>query len=190
MTIATERLLMRPVSVDDDPAEFVAVFNTNPEFIEASEEKSAYDHGEVEAYLYSESNRENGRCLAIRLRDEGTLIGTAALLVPHPPAGCPWVGLLIIHRDWQGQRLGREATIAIEEALAAEGWPEVRLSVLKTNADALPFWERLGYRIIDERHDTTGRPCWVLAKELSPQAATGTCDAQREGGGSGAAAVR
>jgi hypothetical protein len=99
--------------------------------------------------------------LAIRLRDGGTLIGTAALLVPHPPAGCPWVGLLIIHCDWQS----RGSALAIEEALAEEGWSEVRLSVLKTNADALPFWDRLGYRIIDERDDTTGRPCWVLAKE-------------------------
>jgi ribosomal protein S18 acetylase RimI-like enzyme len=107
--------------------------------------------------------------LAIRLRDGGTLIGTAALLVPHPPAGCPWVGLLIIHRDWQSQGLGREAALAIEEALAEEGWSEVRLSVLKTNADALPFWEsRLPDHRRARRHD---RPPLLGAGERAAVAA-------------------
>jgi RimJ/RimL family protein N-acetyltransferase len=125
----------------------------------------------VEMYLYSESRRENGRCLAIRLRSDSSLVGTAALLVPHP-VGCPWIGLLMVHGSHQGRGLGGEVARGIEIALRQEGWMETRLSVLKNNERALPFWQHLGYRIIEEKDDTAGRPCWVLAKRILEQASS------------------
>src|SRR5919198_1285595 len=123
MRFETSRLVITTVSVADDPKEFLAVFNSNPDYLERSEAKYAYDRGDVEMYLYAESSREDGRCLAIRRRQDSVLVGTAALLVPHP-AGCAWIGLLIIRGDEHGQGLGREAALAIEAALAREGWPE------------------------------------------------------------------
>jgi ribosomal protein S18 acetylase RimI-like enzyme len=94
------------------------------------------------------------------------VVGTAALLVPHPD-GHPWLGLLILEAARQGQGLGSEAALGIESALGGEGWSELRLGVLESNAHVLPFWQRLGYRIVDERNDSAGRPCRVLAKPLA-----------------------
>ena len=78
--------------------------------------------------------------------------------------------LLIIQAEHQGQGIGREAARAIEDSLEREGWREIQLSVLESNERALPFWQHIGYDLIDERADTTGRPCWVLAKRLKPDA--------------------
>jgi ribosomal protein S18 acetylase RimI-like enzyme len=166
MTINTPRLRIAPVGPGEDPEEFLPVFNSNPDFLEAADGKSSYDRGDAEMYLYSESNRENGRCLAIRERDGGSLVGTAALLVPHP-GNYAWIGLLIVDGKQQGRGFGREAVLAVEDALAREGWDEVRLSVLKSNEPALPFWKRLGYRVVEEKEDTAGRPCWVLGKRVT-----------------------
>lgn len=165
MQIGTPRLRIVSVGQEDDPEEFLAVFNTNPDYLEASEGKRTYDRGNVEQYLYTESSRENGRCLAIRRSPDGSLVGTAALLVPHP-GGCPWIGLLIIRGDEQAQGLGREAALAIEDALAKEGWHEVRLGVLKNTERAFSFWTSVGYTVVEETGDAAGRPCWVLSKQL------------------------
>jgi RimJ/RimL family protein N-acetyltransferase len=165
MRIETARLLIDPVQSDSDPDEFLAIFNSNPGYLEASEGKRRYERADAEMYLYAETSRENGRCVEIRLRPDRTLIGTAALLVPNSD-GFPWIGLLIVSAERQGEGLGREASHALEAALAIEGWVSVRLGVLKSNERALPFWENSGYQIIDERDNSAGSPCWVLAKAL------------------------
>lgn len=165
MTIKTRRLLISPVGSDADPDEFLAIFNSNPDYLEASEGKRRYSRGDAESYLFAETAREHGRCLAIRRRNDGRLVGTAALVVPHPD-GYPWIGLLIIDGDRQRKGFGREAALAIEAALAEEGWREVRLGVLTRNEQALPFWQGGGYSIVRQADSSTGLPCWVLAKSL------------------------
>lgn len=166
MRIETPRLVISSVRPGCDADEFLAIFNSNPDYLEASDGKRTYERSDVEIYLYAETNREDGRCLQIRLGQGNTLVGTAALLVPHTD-GYPWIGLLIIDADYQKDGLGREAARALETALAEEGWKEVRLGVLKRNERALPFWKNCGYGVVEERDSSTG-PCWVMAKTLGP----------------------
>ena len=171
MHLQTRRLILEPVGETAQPQEFLPVFNSNPDFIEASEQfsgKRSYDLAEVEMYLWQESVRDNSRCLAIRLRETGALVGTAALVAPHPDGPYPWIGLLLIDGTRQRQGLGTEAATAVEQALAEEGWTEIRLSVMRANPDARRFWERLGYAVYGERPDNDKRPCWLMRKLLVP----------------------
>lgn len=165
MALETERLLIGSVGQDDDPDEFVPIFNSNPDYLEASDGKRVFDRVDIERYLYAESSRENGRCLAIRLRETGVLVGAIALLVPHP-GGYPWIGLLILDSAYQRRGLGRETAAAIENELRREGWNELRLGVLMSNERAFPFWDAVGFSVVETRNDTGGRPCWVLKKNL------------------------
>lgn len=164
--IETERLLMVPVGPNDRPEEFLPVFNTNADYLEAAEGKERYQFDDVVMYLWQETMRENSRCLALRLRETNELVGTACLLVPHPREPVPWIGLLLLRRDQQRRGLGAEATAAIEAALAAEGWGEVHLAVLSSRPEARRFWERQGYAVYDERLNSNQNPCWVMRKEL------------------------
>lgn len=170
MRIETTRLLLEPVSDADDPTKLLPVFNTNPDFIEASAQftgKTQYDLSDVEMYLWQGIEGEGSRCLAIRRREDGRLVGTASLLAPNPRDGVPWIGLLVVSGDAQGGGLGTEAARAIETALAEEGWPEVRLAVLRARPAIRAWWERRGYAFLDERLDQDKRPVWVLSKRLS-----------------------
>lgn len=58
----------------------------------------------------------------------------------------PWLGLLMIHRDFQRRGFGRESAGGFLQWAATQGWPEVRLGVVKENRDALSFWRALGFR--------------------------------------------
>jgi RimJ/RimL family protein N-acetyltransferase len=165
-TIETARLAITPFGTEDVIDELLEVFNSNPDYLETSDGKRAYDRADVESYLSGNVGR--GRCLAIRLRADGSLVGTAGLIVPHSE-GCPWIALLIVHGDHQGDGIGREAVHALEAAFAEDGWQEVRLAVLAGNERTLPFWRQVGYEVVDERRTRRGDPCWMLAKALPEQ---------------------
>jgi len=87
VNLSTARLRIHPATDLADVSVLASVFNTNPEFIEASEQidgKRAYTREDIEMYVWQESTRENSHCLAIRLGDTEEVVGTAALLVPNP----------------------------------------------------------------------------------------------------------
>lgn len=175
MRLQTSRLVLEDVGERPNVEEFLRVFNTNPDFIEAAyrftgKSKRSYDPLEVGRYLLQETIREDSHCLAIRLRETGEVVGTAAFVAPHPEVPSPWIGLLIISGERQGQGLGTEAAVALEHYLTAQGWTEIRLTVLQALPTARRFWERLGYVVYEEREDDNKRPCWQMRKVLPPGA--------------------
>lgn len=171
MRLQTSRLVLEDVRERPNPQEFLSVFNTNPDFIEAAycfTGKRSYELWDVERFLVQETIRENSHCLAIRLRETGQAVGMVAFVAPHPEVLSPWIGLLIISGDFQSQGLGTEAATALEDYLRGEGWADTRLAVLQGLPKARQFWERLGYAVYEEWQDERGRPCWLMGKILSP----------------------
>ncbi len=166
---ASARLTIDQVPGDFNPAELLPAFNTNPAFLQASGHSPEFSLGEVQAYLLEETQRENSCCLLIRLRETHRTIGTAALLVPKPSDGLPWIGLLILESLYQGGGLGAEATLAIEARLALGGWPSIRLYVLQENSKAIGFWRKLGYELGAETQDSSGRPSRLMEKRIFPE---------------------
>ncbi len=160
------RITLEPVDENTDPEPLVEVFNSNREFLEASGERYPYTVDNVAMYFFEETNRDHGRCLLIRLAETGEVVGTIGMAVPYEKAGCPWIGLMIVGGRWQGQGIGAEAEALLADILAAEGWTEVQLGVLKANPGAHRFWERQGFRDTGEREDQDRRPVWVMRKSL------------------------
>jgi RimJ/RimL family protein N-acetyltransferase len=173
--LVTERLLLRPAAVVDLSA-LVAVFRSNPAYLRTMGAGfGRFDSADAERYLGTETGRANGACLVLVERATRAVIGSAALTVPNPADGIPWIGLLIIRSDCQGRGLGREAATAIERRLARYGWPEVRLAVLASNPRARRFWERLGYRQVDgpwRAYDGRARAGATLGKALTRRRAS------------------
>lgn len=170
MQLQTARLTLALVDETARPEEFLPLFNSNPDLVEATElftGKRAFDLSDVEMYLWQAMARDNSQCLAIKLSETGELVGTAVLLTPHPDEAFPWIGLLLISSELQGKGLGTEAVTAIEKHLVKQRWQEVRLNILQAIPRVRHFWERLGYTVLGERLDSNGRPCWILSKRLS-----------------------
>src|SRR5438445_6622994 len=112
MKLETANLVVSvPSRGELDPREVLEIFNSNPDFIDDSDGgrgKRAYTLGEVEAWPeFQGPAREHQRFLVLRLREDGRLIGLGDVLAPHPRGSYAAIGLLIIHKDWQGRGLGR-----------------------------------------------------------------------------------
>ena len=69
------------------------------------------------------------------------LAGVASFVVGWPSPDIMYLGLLQLRTSHQGRGLAR----AFHQALRAEFPGRLRLTVVDTNAEVLPFWERLGY---------------------------------------------
>ena len=128
------------------------------------------DTGRLADVLEAKAGREHGRCVTVLERSTGCVIGVAALLVPNPVDGIPWISVLALAADHQNLGLGTEAALGLEGLLARAGWSEVRLSVLADNPRALRFWQRLGYRELAgawRAYNGSSRGTITLAKTLT-----------------------
>ena len=158
---------------DTTVGRLLPVFRTNREYLVLARditEGAEITADLVRAHLRAGAQFAGGRSLL--LLADGEVVGTASLLVPHPREPYPWIGLLLVHGERQRHGLGGRAVAVLEEGLAAEGWPEVRIGVLDANARGLAFWTALGYVRYDARPDSEGRPCQVLRKVLAAPVGT------------------
>jgi ribosomal protein S18 acetylase RimI-like enzyme len=69
-----------------------------------------------------------------------------------------WMYYLAVAPDARGTGLGRDAVVAAEAWLVAQGVRKARLMVRTTNAEVLGFYERLGYEDAE---------CTVLGRDLA-----------------------
>jgi len=66
-----------------------------------------------------------------------------------------------IHPDWQGQGLGSRLMASYLAALRERRVPGVFLETSSRNAKALPFYEKLGFRLVEAHEAQAGRELWA-----------------------------
>jgi len=66
-----------------------------------------------------------------------------------------------IHPDWQGLGLGSRLMASYLAALRERGVPGVFLETSGRNAKALPFYEKLGFHLMEAHEAQTGRELWA-----------------------------
>lgn len=114
------------------------IINSNPEYNLLENGNSERTLQEAEKDLLNPSTESN----FIKLDD--TYIGLMDYLEENPNDHFPWLGLLMIHRDYQGYGFGVQAfELYIEKFLKRS--ERVRIGVLKENIKAHSFWKSLGF---------------------------------------------
>ena len=73
------------------------------------------------------------------------MIGCADVIRAWPRPDTAHIGLLLIGERHQRRGHGRAACQAIEREIARWGAKRVRIGVVGTNEDVLPFWRKLGF---------------------------------------------
>jgi ribosomal protein S18 acetylase RimI-like enzyme len=58
-----------------------------------------------------------------------------------------WVYSLAVDPDYHRQKIGTALMQHVEKALSEQGSPKINLQVLASNAAAIEFYEKLGYRV-------------------------------------------
>ncbi len=155
LLMRTERLSIAE-AVEDDVDALLAVALSNTDFT-GHHEGSAGEPGHFDRHMLE-------RDLAVAwmdparhplvLRDitaEGRVVGWAEVLDEHPNDGVPWIGLLEVHQEEQRKGYGSEALGALLEWARSSGAPALRLGVDEGNDDAMAFWTRSGFEVVDHR---------------------------------------
>jgi len=65
-----------------------------------------------------------------------------------------------IHPEWQGRGLGSRLMASYLAALRERSVPGVFLETSSRNAKALPFYEKLGFHLVEAHEPQTGRELW------------------------------
>ena len=158
---------VREVDGSDRPDDFLAVFNSNPEFVDASTLHTgvtAFTGEDVEKFLWHNTVMENSHCLVIRLADR--IVGVMTLLVPHPREGQPWVGSLIVDGKLEHERVANPVLGEIERILATHGWTHVFVGPMVSMVESIGWWRSRGYLPIERRLDNDKREVEVHRKVL------------------------
>ena len=75
------------------------------------------------------------------------MVGCADLIRGFPDPHTALLGLLLVAESLQRQVIGSAAYLAIERHIRScgDGCTQVRIGVVRTNAQVLPFWTKLGF---------------------------------------------
>jgi RimJ/RimL family protein N-acetyltransferase len=115
------------------------MINSNPEY-------NRFENGN-EARTLADLEEEflNPKTISAFIKLDDTYIGIIDYLIENPKDHYPWLGLLVIHADYQGYGFGAQAFAVYENEMQKRGKNCVRIGVLKENTKAQRFWESLGF---------------------------------------------
>ncbi|WP_206920015.1 GNAT family N-acetyltransferase [Alicyclobacillus suci] len=124
------------------------IINSNHEFNILSEGHLELTDEEIlEMY---ESSKSQGAVMNFVV-DGGQSVGVIDYLMENPSDKMPWLGLLMVHSDYQGQGYAVEALKKYEMLMRDRGKQRVRLGVIKGNDHALKFWTNRGFTFYEEK---------------------------------------
>ena len=143
----TERLTIGPIE-EDHLDDLYAVYVSNPDFLQLTEGTTygvgVYSKEQMLRDLHVAEWTGRTPC-GVFLREKHELIGFLEYWERAETDKKPWLGLLMIHRDYQRRGFGLEIVKGFLRWTEFLGWAEVRIGILEQNEKSLFFWRSLGF---------------------------------------------
>ena len=136
------------------------IMNSNPQYNEMENRKKTRSLTDMEKEFLS----PNSTSAFIKLDD--TYIGVIDYMLVNPKDSFPWLGLLIIHQDYQGFGFGRQGYEHYESEMRNRGLDKVRIGVLHENTKAQRFWESLGFVYYTASYSQNGSGILCYQKQI------------------------
>jgi RimJ/RimL family protein N-acetyltransferase len=112
----------------------------------------------------------NPETTSVFIKLDDTYIGVMDYLMENPKDQCPWLGLLMIHGDYQGYGFGTQAFALYESEMLKRGLNRIRIGVIKENVKAKQFWESLGCSYIKTALSENGKEIFIYEKNFPKEA--------------------
>jgi RimJ/RimL family protein N-acetyltransferase len=136
------------------------IVNSNPEYNECENGNVKRSPSEIEGEFL------NPKTTSVFVKLDDTYIGVIDYLLENPKDNCPWLGLLMIHRDYQGYGFGQQAYALYENEMQSRGVERVRIGVISENTKAHRFWMKLGFLYIKTAIWENGKEIFCYEKNL------------------------
>lgn len=171
--LETPRLVLAEVTPELLP-ELLQVFTSNPFYVGMTEGPEGYDLAKLQRDWQLAAATPGRHMWAICRKCDGAAVGMVDFLQENPSDGLPWIGLLIIRGELQGQGYGTEALEALFDHFRRDrGWKALRIGVIAQNAPALAWWQRRGFKPIGTvRRRLPAGDCEIVRMECRLDAAT------------------
>lgn len=140
--LATERLRLRPMTVDDAEALFPTLSDADLMTWWSSAPHKSVE--ETRAYFEPRVDRDGWRAWAITLASDDTAIGWVAAGEKRQ-GGVSEIGYILARAHW-GTGIAREAVSAVIDRLFAEGQRRVFADTDPENVASIALLERLGFQ--------------------------------------------
>lgn len=134
------------------------IVNSNPEYNVLENDLAARELADLEKEFL------NPKTISVFIKLDDTYIGVMDYVLENPNDHFPWLGLLMIHADYQGYGFGAQAYAHIENEMDKRGLDRVRIGVIKENTKARHFWELLGFKYYNTAVWENGRVIFCYEK--------------------------
>lgn len=147
---SSAHLLYTPVC-EKDFAELLSVYNSNPDYMEY-----AYGQREVTIQTVEMDHQENlgfadSFCFCLREATDGSIVGIAQFILCNPRDGHPWLGLIMLHSRAKKKGYAKEFLEQLIRWYQENGYSSLHLGVLAKNGHVVPFYEKCGFHVYEER---------------------------------------
>ncbi|TDL76720.1 GNAT family N-acetyltransferase [Rhodococcus qingshengii] len=140
------------------------IINSNPYY---NVVENGYDQRELEEI---EEEFLNPVTTSVFIKLDDTYIGVMDYLMENPKDQSPWLGLLMIHGDYQGFGFGTQAYALYESDIRKRGLVRTRIGVIRENVKAKQFWDSLGFLYIKTALSENGKEIFVYEKNFPKEA--------------------
>jgi GNAT superfamily N-acetyltransferase len=140
------------------------IINSNSHYNFVENEHTHRELAEIEEELL------NPDTTSVFIKLDDTYIGFMDYLMENPKDQCPWLGLLMIHGDYQGFGFGTQAYALYERDMRERGLSQTRIGVIRENVKAKQFWESLGFLYIKTAFSENGKEIFIYEKNFPKEA--------------------
>jgi len=137
------------------------------EVINSNHQYNLYENG-IAVRTLAEIEKEllNTNTTSAFIKLDDTYIGVIDYLLENPRDHVPWLGLLMIHGDYQGYGFGAKAYGLYELEMQQRGLDRIRLGVLEENIKAQRFWLSMGFIYYITTTTQNGRGIFCYEKKI------------------------
>ena len=97
----------------------------------------------------------------VSICEQDKIIAVMDLITGYPEETTIWIGLLLIHGDMQGKKIGSRIVNAVLDAAYATGSKSAQLGVIESNTRAVVFWQKHGFEIFQQSDNIV-----IMARKL------------------------
>ncbi|MDI3298402.1 MAG: GNAT family protein [Bacillota bacterium] len=170
--LTTKRLLLRELGAQDLES-VLPVFTSNSEYLLMTEGATGtpgyYDLGMLQRDWQIAQQMPGRHMLGAYARGQRDAVAVADFMEASPYDGLPWLGLVEVHRAYQGKGYGGEVMEALLQHFQSEmQWARVRAAVSSRNDGGLAFARRYGFAPYgyDERRSPAGVEQVILLEKI------------------------
>lgn len=137
------------------------VYDANQDFFLLTQGEKATVENSISDVDVAPKNIDISQKTYVGIWMEDSVVGVLDLLEGYPDETSLWIGLLLVHSDLHGKKIGSGITNAVLKAAKMLGYKSVQLGVIENNAGGLAFWKRQGFNFARQHKNVV-----VMGKEL------------------------